>query len=203
MAMSTSQVRIKALEVASRLYESAGGNLRHANFILGVDPDFGLNTPEDVSQVIAYLTSMGTMEQRWNEKPDLMFTANGILQVERSISRPTEAVGPFPAMQVIIGGNIGANAQVAIGSNQVSQLMQIGEPEMLTKLLPLVQVVVAELPASAQAQGQASLDALKAEAGAQSPDPGFVKTLANKVLSLAGGVASSAATQALDSYLGL
>ena len=72
----------------------------------------------------------------------------------------------------------------------------------MAKLLPLVQAVVAELPASAQVQGQASLDALKAEAGAQSPDPGFVKTLANKVLSLAGGVAASVASQQLEGYLG-
>lgn len=201
MAMLTSEVRKIALAVAFRLYQGARGNLQHTSFTIDVDQEIGVNTSEDVAQIENYLISTGIIEHPWLGQDDLMFTREGIAQIEASLDRPNEPVGSFPAMHVVVG-NVGANAQVAIGSNHVSQSVRIGEPETLAKLLPLVQAVVAELPASAQAQGQASLDALKAEAGAQSPDPGFVKTLANKVLSLAGGVASNVATQALDKYLG-
>lgn len=199
--MLTSEVREIALAVAFRLYQGARGNLQHVSFTIGIDPDIGLNTSEDAKQVENYLISTETIEHPWIGQDDLMFTMEGIRKIEASQNRPDEPAGPFPAMHVVIG-DVGANAQLAIGSHHVSQSVRIGEPGALAKLLPLVQAVVAELPASAQAQGQASLDALKAEAEAQSPDPGFVKTLANKVLSLASGVASSVASQQLESYLG-
>ncbi len=201
MAMLTSEVRKIALAVAFQIYQGARGNLQHVSFTIGIDPEIGVNTLEDVKQIENYLISTEIIEHPWMGQDDLMFTLRGIRQIEASLNRPNEPAGPFPAMHVVIG-DIGANAQLAIGSHHVSQSVRIGEHEALAKLLPLVQAVVAELPASAQAQGQASLDALKAEAGAQSPDPGFVKTLASKVLSLAGGVASSVASQQLENYLG-
>ena len=119
MAMLTSEVRKIALVVAFRLYQGTGGNLQHVSFTIDIDPDVGVNTPEDVTQIEKYLISKNIIEHPWIGRDDLMFTLRGTREIEASLNRPDEPAGPFPAMHVVIG-DIGGHAQLAIGSNHVS-----------------------------------------------------------------------------------
>ena len=127
------------------------------------------------------------------------FTDYGRTVIEAAIDKPNDGSGPFPPLNVVIG-DIGAGAQVAVGSGQFIQTRRDErDQDILRDLVPLLRATSAEMRADGNEQASSLLVVAENEAGDDGDRDLLKRTLgrfASKFLSDAAG----SAAQALVAY---
>jgi hypothetical protein len=200
--MKTSDVREAALRIAHNLYENCSGELRFSTFDIDEEAKkLGFAGEADVKAIFSYLTSARVMQSPYiNRGRAVRFTDYGISMIESSIDRPNDSSGPFPPLSVIVG-DIGAGAQVAIGSGHFAQTRHDSDnAKLLRDLLPLLQAASTELRASGQEKEATLLTAAQNEAEGDNCDTRFLQTVLGRFAKTVAGGALESATQALLAY---
>jgi hypothetical protein len=201
-AMKTSDIRKNALRVAYELYENCSGELRHSLFDLDEETSrFGNANEADAQAIYAYLTSTGIMESPYiGSGNTVKFSDYGISVIESGIDRPNDASGPFPPLNVVIG-DIGAGAQVAIGSGNFTQTRHdTDNTQLLRDLVPLLQLSCTELNAAGREQEATLLAAAKDEADGENCNVGFLRSLLGRFARKVGDGAVDAGSVGLLAY---
>jgi hypothetical protein len=197
--LRTSEVRKHALRLAHEMYESCSGQVRHRLFNLGDEAArFGTWSEGDIDAIFSYLTSSRIMEAPYINEGELKrvrFTDYGRTVIEAAIDKPKDASGPFPPLSVVIG-DIGAGAQVAVGSGQfVQERHDVRDHDILRDLVPLLRAASAEMRATGNEQASSLLVVAEDEMGHDGDKDLLRRTLgrfASKFLSGAAGSAADA-----------
>jgi hypothetical protein len=201
-AMKTSDVRKNALRVAYEFYENCSGELRQSLFDLDEETSkLGYTNEADAQAIYAYLTSTGIMESPYiGSGNTVKFTDYGISVIESGIDRPNDASGPFPPLSVVVG-DIGAAAQVAIGSGNFTQTRRdTDNTKLLEDLVPLLQASYTELNAAGREQEATLLAAAKDEADGENCDVGFLRSLLGRFAKKVGEGVVDAGSVGLLAY---
>jgi hypothetical protein len=201
--LPTSEIRTQALRLAHKMYESSGGHVRHSLFNFGDEAArFGISNQGDGDAILAYLTSSRIMEAPYiNEgnQTSVRLTDHGRMVIETAIDKPQDASGPFPPLSVVIG-NIGAGAQVAVGSGQfVQQRHDVRDHDILRNLVPLLRAASTEMRASGNEQASSLLVVAESEAG-HDGDKDLLKSTLGRFASKFLGEAAGSAAHALVAY---
>jgi hypothetical protein len=202
--LRTSDIRKHALKLAYEYYENCSGQLKFSTFDINEGSrELGFADEADAQAIFSYLTSSGIMESPYLGSGRVVrFTDYGISAIEAGIDKPDESSGPFPPLNVVVG-DIGAGAQVAIGTGDFRQERNDAQnPNLLRDLVPLLRAVSEQ--AGDGSQATILLKTAENEAEDGDCDMGFLQaTLAKFAKSFAKGVvepAASAASQSLLAY---